>query len=751
MSWLDDLLGCNIYEGGVFVKLRRNLNFVGVDAVDNTSTDAVDIYVAGARDWKESVHLATAAALPAYTFAGASDSIIANVNGAMPNVDGAAPVVGHRILLIAAGTTSDVHNGIWVVTSIGGVGSKWSLERDSLADDDAEITPGMHVYVERGTAYGTHRFVCTNTGTIVVNTTPITLVTMGSTMSLCTAALAGGVNAFTAATFMTLQGDGATAGGTWTASPGFGATPGATFRLNMTATEWIGWNGVHGIMIDGGGDMHIGDFTTTDDIFISPTTAVYLESGGVTVVACTAAAFDFATVGCGITSTGNPPHNFGTGLSTFADEALVTGDLTAASDVVLSDAGGATVYAAEFTGAGAAATTLIRGADTDLAGGDTGGPIHIRPGAGTAKGVLELQSGDGTSRFSVSGSGNITIAGNSYVAFTAGVSNLYLTGTYMEIRVPTLQFDDSEVTPFIKHLVDTTAGITGDDLTAAAQDVSDPAGNALSGDFGIRGGQGLVHANNKDGNLWLHVAPANWQAMEKGMFIADCVTAPTGNPANGGFLFSSAGSGTWRGSGGTITVFGGAAPRCSACGHDFWKQACCSPRFDAYLLECGMCGKVYKGGPESILAQLDSNELDELIYDDGDKDDPRPEHKKRTVIESLAGLAYRNKSAGPTLQEYRRQCSVAIDETEPVLIDSDEVIDVDPVATRAIAAAAIADIRTAWVEPWQSWRDLYSTRDDGVALVAQLDSDVSGVDHDTDDELAAHEWEAVAASAEAKS
>jgi len=707
MSWLDDLLGCNIHEGGVFVKLRRNLNFIGVDAVDNTSTDAVDIYVAGARDWKESVHLATAAALPAYTFAGASDSIIANVNGAMPNVDGAAPAVGNRILLIAAGTTSDVHNGIWVVTSVGGVASKWSLERDSLADDDAEITPGMHVYVERGTAYGTHRFVCTNTGTIVVNTTPITLVTMGSTMSLCTAALAGGVNAFTAATFMTLQGDGATAGGTWTASPGFGATPGATFRLNMTATEWIGWNGVHGIMIDGGGNMSIGDNTTTDDIFIDATTTIVQEIGGVSV----------STTRAGEVEIVQPVWvNIAAGYLRIGLVAGSGAGSAASVGGVRLQGNGAVQGQINFRNAADGADV----AGMSLLAGDTmyvGGPYPVVPSN------IYIDS-DLTTRIK-----------------NSGIDKVLVSNAYVEIGTISLRFDKAVIAPVFSHEQDNTAGVTGDDLTAAAQDVGDAAGNALAGDFGLRGGQGLVHANNKDGNLWLHVAPANWQAMEKGMFIADCVTAPTGNPANGGFLFSSAGSGTWRGSGGTITVFGGAAPRCSACGHDFWKQACCSPRFDAYLLECGMCGAIYKKGPASIIDQLDATELDELIYDDGDKDDPRPEHKKRTVVESLAGLAYRNKSAGPTLQEYRRQCSVAIDETEPVLFESDEVIDVDLVATRAIAAAAIADIRTAWVEPWQSWRDLYSTREDGAALVAQLDSDVSGVDHDTDDELAAHEWE----------
>jgi hypothetical protein len=215
MTWLDDLLGVNIYEGGTFVKLRRRLNFIGVDCSDNVTTEAVDVRIAGARDWKESVRLATAAALPAYTFTGASGTIVANGVGAMPNIDGVAPAVDDRLLLIGAGTTSDVHNGIWVVTSLGGVASNWSLLRATLSDESAEVTPGMHVYVEEGTAYGTHRFVCTNTGAIVLNTTPITLATMGSTVALVTQTTQGAVNATGAVANAVCHAGAPTVGGAW--------------------------------------------------------------------------------------------------------------------------------------------------------------------------------------------------------------------------------------------------------------------------------------------------------------------------------------------------------------------------------------------------------------------------------------------------------------------------------------------------------------------------------------------------------
>lgn len=49
-------------------------------------------------------------------------------------------------------------------------------------------------------------------------------------------------------------------------------------------------------------------------------------------------------------------------------------------------------------------------------------------------------------------------------------------------------------------------------------------------------------------------AAPNWQSMDRGLFIGDTSTAPTGNPSSGGFLYSESGALKWRGSSGTVTV-----------------------------------------------------------------------------------------------------------------------------------------------------------------------------------------------------
>ena len=48
----------------------------------------------------------------------------------------------------------------------------------------------------------------------------------------------------------------------------------------------------------------------------------------------------------------------------------------------------------------------------------------------------------------------------------------------------------------------------------------------------------------------LTTAAPNWQSLDRGLFIGDSTTAPTGNPANGGFLYVVAGALWWRGSSG---------------------------------------------------------------------------------------------------------------------------------------------------------------------------------------------------------
>jgi len=86
----------------------------------------------------------------------------------------------------------------------------------------------------------------------------------------------------------------------------------------------------------------------------------------------------------------------------------------------------------------------------------------------------------------------------------------------------------------------------------------------------VEGNDFVIKGVSLDRMFWTDASPAtenialvaaaapNWQTMDRGLFIGDTSQVPTGNPANGGFLYVEAGALTYRGSGGTITVLGAA-------------------------------------------------------------------------------------------------------------------------------------------------------------------------------------------------
>lgn len=95
--------------------------------------------------------------------------------------------------------------------------------------------------------------------------------------------------------------------------------------------------------------------------------------------------------------------------------------------------------------------------------------------------------------------------------------------------------------------------------------------------------------------------------------IANRTTAPTGNPTGGGVLYAAAGAGTWRGSGGTVTTFAPAGPHCERCGYDAWTVAMRNAAWRAYCYICGVCGAIYKAGPQSVLNRLGPEEWRQII------------------------------------------------------------------------------------------------------------------------------------------
>lgn len=126
--------------------------------------------------WKKA-RLATAAALPACTYANGSSGVGAtltgNANGAL-TVDGQAVAVGNIVLV--KNQVAQAQNGPYVVTVAGSGGAAFVLTRVGDADAAAELVGGLTYTVDEGTDNVDTVWLCTTDGAVTVGTTAITFI-----------------------------------------------------------------------------------------------------------------------------------------------------------------------------------------------------------------------------------------------------------------------------------------------------------------------------------------------------------------------------------------------------------------------------------------------------------------------------------------------------------------------------------------------------------------------------------------------
>lgn len=140
-------------------------------------------YVDAARsglDVKDSVKFATSTTLPAFTHT--NGVLTATSNGAL-SIDGTTLVtgdIGTRVLVKNETSTNAPFNGIYTVTNPGAVGAPYVLTRATDADTNTEVTPGMFVFVEQGSAWADSGWVLTTDGSITLGTTALTFVQFSS-------------------------------------------------------------------------------------------------------------------------------------------------------------------------------------------------------------------------------------------------------------------------------------------------------------------------------------------------------------------------------------------------------------------------------------------------------------------------------------------------------------------------------------------------------------------------------------------
>lgn len=121
------------------------------------------------------VQAATTAALAANTYAngaaGVGATLTANANGALPAIDGVTLSVSDAILVKDEATTS--HNGQYVVTDLGSIGTPWILTRRGSYDTASEILQGTATPVLAGTSNGGKVFWMIAPDPATIGTDPI--------------------------------------------------------------------------------------------------------------------------------------------------------------------------------------------------------------------------------------------------------------------------------------------------------------------------------------------------------------------------------------------------------------------------------------------------------------------------------------------------------------------------------------------------------------------------------------------------
>ena len=158
-------------SGDIDVNTSKIVNVTDPTANQDAATKAYVDSVANGLDVKDSVKVATAAALSAVTYNNGAGTLTADANGAL-TVDGVTMAVDDRLLV--KDQASAVQNGIYKVTATGGASAVFVLTRTPDADTAAELTGGTFFFAEEGTANADNGYVATHNGTPTFGSTNIT-------------------------------------------------------------------------------------------------------------------------------------------------------------------------------------------------------------------------------------------------------------------------------------------------------------------------------------------------------------------------------------------------------------------------------------------------------------------------------------------------------------------------------------------------------------------------------------------------
>lgn len=213
---------------------QRAANFGTPTAAGDLATKSYVDSVAVGLDVKSSVRVKTVASVAAYTASGSGvgKTLTAPSTATSHNThDGVLLAVNDRVLVSQAGgddVTADADNGIYYVSQLGDAGSNsFTLTRATDADQNAEVTAGMFVFVTEGTVAG-------DTGWALVTNDPITVDTTALQFSQFSTAVSVTYDQGLVQTGASVKVDLDTAAAAQTAGAG-GGSSGLEFDVNSAA------------------------------------------------------------------------------------------------------------------------------------------------------------------------------------------------------------------------------------------------------------------------------------------------------------------------------------------------------------------------------------------------------------------------------------------------------------------------------------------------------------------------------------
>jgi len=148
-----------------FGSLYKITNLVDPTNPQDGATKAYVDAVKTGLDIKDSVRVASTAAITVTYAATGGTSTRGQITAAPNSIDGVTLAAGNRILL--KDQTAGAQNGIWVVSTLGtGANGVWDRAIDF--DGDLEVTGGAFTFVEEGTANADSGWVLTNNNPITI-------------------------------------------------------------------------------------------------------------------------------------------------------------------------------------------------------------------------------------------------------------------------------------------------------------------------------------------------------------------------------------------------------------------------------------------------------------------------------------------------------------------------------------------------------------------------------------------------------